>query len=469
MQDDSPVTRTRSRLSLSWRVSLLIAALLVASAISTTAFAFRAIQAELYAQSDEAVGNIHTSVAAVIEAEYDDIERFRTTALDRRKASLQDVAAPLPVTLDALRLAVTEGTITQEDAQARALQLLKEVRFANNDYFFTYNRDLIAISHPDDRFEGRDLSGLQDPDGVFVLQEIRDVALNQGSGFVSYRWERLDGAEPSPKLGYVFHYEPWDWIIGTGVYIDDIDAEVAQRTELVAADLERTFEEITFAEDGFFFILDREGQIVSAASPAVRALADTAEGRDLLADIVAAAPTQPGVEEQLTLTDPWGQESDSTWSLLASTTAGGLDWILVSAVPEERLGAPGRSLAVQLVGLSIVVLLLGLALGFLVSRRITKPVDQITTAARSLADGSFDPTVLDAAARRSDEVGDLARTFQRMGTEIIERENLLRAQVEGLTVQIDRGRVNEQVAQITDSDYFRDLKARADELRRRER
>ena len=56
-----------------------------------------------------------------------------------------------------------------------------------------------------------------------------------------------------------------------------------------------------------------------------------------------------------------------------------------------------------------------------------------------------------------------------MGTEIIERENLLRAQVEGLTVQIDRGRVNEQVAQITDSDYFRDLKARADELRRRER
>ena len=272
------MTRTRSRLSLSWRVSLLIAALLVASAISTTAFAFRAIQAELYAQSDEAVGNIHTSVAAVIEAEYDDIERFRTTALDRRKASLQDVAAPLPVTLDALRLAVTEGTITQEDAQARALQLLKEVRFANNDYFFTYNRDLIAISHPDDRFEGRDLSGLQDPDGVFVLQEIRDVALNQGSGFVSYLWERLDGAEPSPKLGYVFHYEPWDWIIGTGVYIDDIDTEVAQRTELVAADLERTFEEITFAEDGFFFILDREGQIVSAASPAVRALADTAEG-----------------------------------------------------------------------------------------------------------------------------------------------------------------------------------------------
>ena len=56
------MTRTRSRLSLSWRVSILIAALLVASAITTTAFAFRAIQAELYAQSDEAVPSAEVQV-----------------------------------------------------------------------------------------------------------------------------------------------------------------------------------------------------------------------------------------------------------------------------------------------------------------------------------------------------------------------------------------------------------------------
>ncbi len=468
MGDDRLVTRTRSRLSLSWRVSLLIAVLLVVSAVVTTAFAFRAIQTELYQQSDEAVGNVHASVAAVIEGEYADIERFRTTALDRRKASLQDVAAPLGVTLDALRVEVANGTLTLEQAQARALQLLKEVRFANNDYFFTYNRDLVAISHPDERFEGRDLSDMQDPDGVYVLREIRDVALNQGSGFVSYRWERLDGAEPSPKLGYVFHYEPWDWIIGTGVYIDDIDTEVTERTELVAADLERTFQEISFADAGFFFILDRGGRIISAANNEVRALAGTPRGRQVLADIVATAPVEPGVEDQVTFTDPWQQGVNSAWSLRTSTTAGGLDWILVSAVPEERLGAPGRALAVQLAALSVVVLLLGLALGFVVSRRITKPVDQITAAARDLADGDFDPSTLDAAAERSDEVGDLARTFQRMGTEIIDRERRLREQVERLTIQIDRSRVSEQVAQITESEYFQDLRARAAELRRRD-
>ncbi len=468
MGDDRHVTRTRSRLSLSWRVSLLIAVLLIVSAVVTTAFAFRAIQSELYQQSDEAVGNVHASVAAVIEGEYADIERFRTTALDRRKASLEDVAAPLGVTLDALRAEVANGTLTLEQAQDRALQLLKEVRFANNDYFFTYNRDLVAISHPDDRFEGRDLSDMQDPDGVYVLREIRDVALNQGSGFVSYRWERLDGAEPSPKLGYVFHYEPWDWIIGTGVYIDDIDTEVAERTALVAADLERTFQDISFADAGFFFILDRDGRIISAANTEVRALADTPQGRRVLADIVATAPTEPGVEDQVTFTDPWQQGANSAWSLRTSTTAGGLDWILVSAVPEERLGAPGRALAAQLAALSVVVLLLGLALGFVVSRRITKPVDQITAAARDLADGAFDPSTLDAAAERSDEVGDLARTFQRMGTEIIDRERRLREQVERLTIEIDRSRVSEQVAQITESEYFQELRARADELRRRD-
>ena len=469
MGDDLPVSRARSRLSLSWRVSLLIAVLLVASAIVTTFFAFRAIQAELYAQSEEAVSNIHGSVAAVIAAEAADIDSYRVSALERRKESLRDVAAPLKVTLDSLRAAVADGRLTEAEAQEQALALLKEVRFANNDYFFTYDRDLNAISHPDPRFQGRNLTDLQDPDGVFVLQEIRDVALTQGSGYVEYRWERLEGAEPSPKIGYVFHYEPWDWIIGTGVYVDDIEAEVTQRIEQVGTDLARTFEEIVFAKDGFFFILDSQGRVVATANPEVQALADTPEGRALVGEIVADAPAEPGVERQVSITDPWASGTGDAWSLRTSTTAGDLDWILVSAVPEERLSAPGRTLALQLAALSAIVLLIGLALGFLVSRRITKPVDQITTAARSLADGTFDPASLDAAAARTDEVGDLARTFQRMGTEIVERERRLREQVERLTVEIDRTRVNEQVAEITESEYFQDLRARAAELRKRDR
>lgn len=460
-------TRTR-RLSLSWRVSILVAVLLIISAVVTTAFAVRSIQSQLFLQSEEGAGNVHASVAAGIQSEYAAIARYRDQTLERRKSLLKEVAAPLVIALDALRAAAESGELTMDEAQSRAKDMLRSVRFGNDDYFFTYNRDLTAIAHPDERFEGRNLTDLQDADGVYVLQEIRDVALNEGSGYVNYRWERLDGAEPSPKIGYVFHYEPWDWIIGTGVYVDDIDSDVAEQVLGVQSDLERIFAEITFAEDGFFFILDQDGEVVATANPAVESAGATGTGQAALEEIQRAAPSEPGTETTLRVSAPWADEVVEDWSVRVSTTGGDPDWILVSAVPEQRLEAPGRSLAGQLILLSVAVLLLGLAFGILLSRRITRPVDDITAAAVGLADGTFDPSRLDAASTRSDEVGELARAFQRMGTEVVEREARLREQVQQLTVQIDRSRVDSEVEQITESEYFQRLKAQADELRHRD-
>ena len=467
-EQETDAPRRRTRLTLSWRVSLLIAILLVASAVITTAFAVRSIQAELQAQTEEAVGNVHAAAATLIQTQYADIERYRDEALERRKAELQDVTGPVLTTLDELRMAVAAGELTEDQARQRALNYIRSVRYGNDDYFFAYNRDLVAIAHPDKRFQGRNLTDLQDADGKYVLQEIRDVALGQGAGFVDYRWERLDGQEPSPKVGYVVHYEPWDWIIGTGVYVDDIQAEVDSRIESVKTDLAGTFEQITFAQDGFFFILDQQGKVIASGDPAVAAAAQTPQGQEDIQAILRAAPTEPGVETMLTVAAPWATSSEEQWALRLTTTGGDLDWVLVSAVPMERLERPGRLLGLQLVLLSLVVLLIGLALGLLVSRRITKPVDTITRAARDLADGTFDPTTLDTAATRKDEVGELARTFQRMGTEIVERERRLREQVEQLTVRIDRQKVEEQVQEITESDYFQRLKSRSEELRRRD-
>jgi methyl-accepting chemotaxis protein WspA len=458
-----------SRITLSWRVSLLVAVLLVASAVISTAFALRAVQEELTAQADEAVGNVHASVAALLQAEYADIAAYRADTMERRKDVLRDVAAPLITSLDTLRAAQASGELTTEQAQRRALALLKAVRFGNDDYFFTYDRDLNAIAHPDARFQGRNLTDLQDADGKYVLQEIRDVALGQGSGFIDYRWERLNGAEPAPKLGYVFHYAPWDWIIGTGVYVDDIETEVAQRTQQVVAGLQRTFASISFSTDGFFFILTPDGEVVATGDPRVEAAAQSPSGQAAIEQVLAAAPAEPGVETEITTTAPWSTDADEEWSVRVSTTGGDPDWILVSAVPQDRLSAPARELALQLLALSLLVLLVGVALGVLLSRRITKPVDDVSAAARALAEGTFEPSTLDRAARRKDEVGDLARSFRSMAVEVAERERRLRDQVERLTVQIDRAKVAEEVQEITESDYFQSLKARSEELRRRDR
>ena len=88
-------------------------------------------------------------------------------------------------------------------------------------------------------------------------------------------------------------------------------------------------------------------------------------------------------------------------------------------------------------------------------------VEKVTAAALAVEAGSFTPDSLDEVGARSDALGNLARLFRRMGVEVAARERRLRAQVEQLVIAIDEERKAAQVAEITESDYFRELKARA--------
>src|SRR5262245_9863808 len=88
-------------------------------------------------------------------------------------------------------------------------------------------------------------------------------------------------------------------------------------------------------------------------------------------------------------------------------------------------------------------------------------VETVTAAALALEAGSFTPDSLDEVGQRSDPLGNMARLFQRMGVEVAARERRLRAQVAQLVVAIDEDRKAAQVAEITESDYFQKLKARA--------
>ncbi len=455
-------------MTLSQRVPLNIALVLFLSGIVYTVFAVNAVDEALTAQSEQEVSNVHSAISALAQTENDNVASYRDQALERRKESLRDVAAPLVTSLDQFAAAAVDGELTTAQAQSRSLAMLKDVRFGNDDFFFTYDLDLNAIAHPDERIQGRNFTDVQDASGRYFVREAREIVLKQGSGYIDYRWERLDGELPSPKVGYVFLYEPWDWLIGTGVYLDDIEAEVQRRQVEIVSGLQEIFAELTFAGDGFFFILDRAGDVVASGSPVVSAAAQTAAGQEAIASILAASPSEAGAEFTTTIQAPWESGGIDTWRIQTSTTGGEVDWVLVSAVNQDRLEAPARTLAFQMAAIALVVALIGIVLGILLSRRITTPVDAITRAAGSLADGTFDPTSLDSASRRTDELGDLARTFQAMGTEIVARERRLREQVQQLSVKIDRDKVASEVQEITESDYFQRLKSRSRELRDRD-
>ncbi|QIG81041.1 cache domain-containing protein [Stakelama tenebrarum] len=117
------------------------------------------------------------------------------------------------------------GTLTREQAQTAALEAIRGMRYGNDDYFWVNDMQPKMVLHPlKPELDGKDIGGLVDADGVAIFRDMVDVVRADGAGFVNYRWEKPGKDEPQPKISYVKGFAPWGWIVGSGVYVDDLNA-----------------------------------------------------------------------------------------------------------------------------------------------------------------------------------------------------------------------------------------------------
>ena len=121
---------------------------------------------------------------------------------------------------------VQSGGVAVADAQKRALARVAAMRYGNDDYFWVNDMQPRMVMHPiKTEMNGKDISAFKDPNGKALFSDMVDVVKKDGSGFVPYEWPKPGFDKPQPKLSYVTGFAPWGWVIGTGVYIDDLSAQ----------------------------------------------------------------------------------------------------------------------------------------------------------------------------------------------------------------------------------------------------
>jgi methyl-accepting chemotaxis protein len=117
------------------------------------------------------------------------------------------------------------GTITAEAAKAAAIEELKSLRYEEKDYFWINDMHPTMVMHPfSPDLVGKDLSDYKDPDGKRLFSAMVDVVKKQNAGFVYYLWPKPGVQKPVRKVSYVKGFAPWGWVLGSGIYLDDIDA-----------------------------------------------------------------------------------------------------------------------------------------------------------------------------------------------------------------------------------------------------
>ena len=118
------------------------------------------------------------------------------------------------------------GALTRDAAQKQALSVVRGLRYDHDDYFWINDLTPVMIMHPaNPKLDGQNLSAIRDPDGFAVFNEFVILAKAKGAGIVNYRWPKPGADAPVAKTSYIQLFEPWGWIIGSGVYVDDVQAE----------------------------------------------------------------------------------------------------------------------------------------------------------------------------------------------------------------------------------------------------
>jgi two-component system NarL family sensor kinase len=156
--------------------------------------------------------------------------------LSARRVELQNY---VQLAMSMIKPLVDAGS-DQRTAQTQAMRLLESLDYGNDGYFFVYDMHGTVLMHPRQReLVGQDLSAMRDARGNATIQALLARA-RTGGGYVEYMWRRPSTGQVAPKLGYVVEIPRWGWMVGTGLYRDDIDAATAQLDAQASSNIGKT-------------------------------------------------------------------------------------------------------------------------------------------------------------------------------------------------------------------------------------
>lgn len=406
MSADSFFKRAGFLNSLRGRMVLAFCGIGLVTALTITFFVQREVEQTMVRTEDEHARNLLQTVMLNIETEYQSYRFYLNSLMNERKSEVKNISELALRQIEGFYYKSAAGLIPEEEAEKRAKDVVRRMRY-DDDVGYVWIQDTqtpipnLLVHPPAPHLE--DQPGT-DPlfysalgNGKNLLKEFADLCLEQGGGFVEYRWPKPlpDGlSKELPKISHVRYFEPWGWVIGSGVYLDDIHRDVQKRLNAIADELRQTLSQVKLAKTGYMFIFNGEKELIvhpgfSGHGMAERRNPNTGE---LLQDELMRAAKNPDQAWRYTWNRPLSDRPDDFKYMKRAYVDyfEPLDWYIASTIYEDEILNPAMVLRKKVLAIMVLFILAAIGLSAWLSQSLTRPLRRLTKAARKIETAGVD-------------------------------------------------------------------------------
>lgn len=453
------------------RALLLISVLVLATGMSIATFQQIQLESHVIESELHHARNLLKMAAVHIENQYESYLFYKDALLQERKNELKNL---IEIAYNLIETEYIAGKNSDPGlAMKKAADSVKALRYDQKTGYFWINTaehpaaKLImhpTMPHLDGKYVEKDDplfntagGGNQNLFSMFV-----DVCNKNGAGFVDYLWPKPVNnglTESQPKLSYVKLFQPWNWIVGTGLYIDDIERDSQKRIDAIISELRKAFSKIVIAENSYLFMFNNKYDMLVHPLYEGKNLIEMKNPMTevrILDEMMAAAKSN-----DQTLSYHWNKPTDPRPGFVYFKRAfvhhfEPLNWYIVASVYEDELTAPIHSLRNKLFVLIAVILTLSLMLVTLLIRNLSQPLQQLAEAAKNIETRGLDAAEIPVTGTL--ETMQLGHCIQEMLVSIresvTEKENLLS------TIKNDEERFRTTLNSIADAVISTDIQGR---------
>lgn len=365
------------------------------------------------------------------------LEAQRQQAVEWHKRQLKNIVSIASAYVEYTFARVDNGEIDEAEARRLIYAGTRNFTYGNDDYIWITDYNGVLVSHADPAYQGRDASDLRDPTGLAILPTIIDIAQRRGEGFHEYTWTRLGQNTPRYKLSYFRNFPRWGLVVGSGVYLDDIETEVARRKAAAVEELREALRSVRIARTGYVYIFNADNYMIIHPNPNIEGtkfgeLLNPVDGKPIAQVLREAANSEEPVYYKWDKpTDPGNYTYDKlSWVRHFD----GFDWYIASSVYVEELRRSSDMLGWRILAVGALAVALASALGYLVARWLIQPLKLLAATAERVQAGDISA---ESGIRRGDEIGLLARAFDSMIRRLRENIATLDSRVRARTGELE--------------------------------